>query len=130
MKRIVIANCGGFWGDDPTAPRRQVDGGPIDYLVMDYLAEVTMALLQKQRARHPETGFRGRCRRRTCATCCRRASIAASASSPMPAASTRSACRAAIESGRRDLGLADRVRVGVVVGDDMFGNLDALVGVG
>ena len=44
MKRIVIANCGGFWGDDPTAPRRQVEGGPIDYLVMDYLAEVTMAI--------------------------------------------------------------------------------------
>ena len=43
MRRIVIANCGGFWGDDPSAPRRQVEGGPIDYLVMDYLAEVTMA---------------------------------------------------------------------------------------
>ena len=45
--RIVIANCGGFWGDDPTAARRQVEGGPVDYLVMDYLAEVTMAILQK-----------------------------------------------------------------------------------
>ena len=44
---IIIANCGGFWGDDPTAARRQVEGGPIDYLVMDYLAEVTMAILQK-----------------------------------------------------------------------------------
>ena len=52
--RIVIANCGGFWGDDPTAARRQVEGGPIDYLVMDYLAEVTMAILQKQRARRPD----------------------------------------------------------------------------
>ena len=54
--RIVIANCGGFWGDDPTAAARQVQGGPIDYLVMDYLAEVTMAILQKQRAKRPETG--------------------------------------------------------------------------
>src|SRR5688500_20179901 len=55
--RIVIANCGGFWGDDPTAARRQVEGGPIDYLVMDYLAEVTMAILQKAKARKPEAGF-------------------------------------------------------------------------
>ncbi len=57
MKQTVIANCGGFWGDDPTAPRRQVEGGPIDYLVMDYLAEVTMAILQKQRARKPDAGY-------------------------------------------------------------------------
>ena len=56
-RSITIANCGGFWGDDPTAARRQVEGGPIDYLVMDYLAEVTMAILQKQRQRRPETGF-------------------------------------------------------------------------
>jgi hypothetical protein len=53
MRDIVIANCGGFWGDDPTAARRQVQGGPVDYLVMDYLAEITMAILQKQRRRRP-----------------------------------------------------------------------------
>ena len=57
MKRTIIANCGGFWGDDPSAPRRQVEGGTINYLVMDYLAEVTMAILQKQRARNPAAGF-------------------------------------------------------------------------
>src|SRR4051812_37593929 len=55
--RVIIANCGGFWGDDPGAPRRQVEGGPIDYLVMDYLAEVTMAILQKQRARNADAGY-------------------------------------------------------------------------
>src|SRR5437588_6507382 len=55
--RIVIANCGGFWGDDPTAARRQVAGGPVDYLVMDYLAEITMAILQKQRAKDPSAGY-------------------------------------------------------------------------
>ncbi|MGZ6754829.1 MAG: acyclic terpene utilization AtuA family protein, partial [Nocardioides sp.] len=54
--QITIANCGGFWGDDPTAARRQVEGGPVDYLVMDYLAEITMAILQKQRAKDPSAG--------------------------------------------------------------------------
>lgn len=57
MKEITIANCGGFWGDDPTALRRQLRGGPVDYLVMDYLAEVTMAILNKQRARDPQRGY-------------------------------------------------------------------------
>ena len=36
---------GGFWGDDPTAAKRQVEGGPIDYLVMDYLAERKCAFM-------------------------------------------------------------------------------------
>ena len=59
VKEITIANCGGFWGDDPTALRRQLRGGPVDYLVMDYLAEVTMAILNKQRAPGPATGVCG-----------------------------------------------------------------------
>ena len=75
----------------PTAARRQVEGGPIDYLVMDFLAEVTMAILQKQRARKPETGYHGGFSCCSCATFFPPASIAASASSPTPAASTRSA---------------------------------------
>ena len=39
------------------APARQVAGGPIDYLMMDYLAEVTMSIMQKQRARDPRSGY-------------------------------------------------------------------------
>jgi hypothetical protein len=41
---IRIANGQGFWGDWLEAPVRLVDQGPIDYLVLDYLAEVTMAI--------------------------------------------------------------------------------------
>ena len=54
---VRIASGQGFWGDDPEAPVRQVEGGPIDYLMMDYLAEVTMVILQKQRQRDPSRGF-------------------------------------------------------------------------
>ena len=54
---IRIASGQGFWGDDLEAPVRQVRGGPIDYLVMDYLAEVTMSIMQKQRARDPNAGY-------------------------------------------------------------------------
>ena len=55
--QIRIANAGGYWGDDPAALRRQVRGGPVDYVVSDFLAEVTMSILQKQRARDPDGGF-------------------------------------------------------------------------
>lgn len=54
---IRIASGQGFWGDLQSAPLQQVSGGPIDYLVMDYLAEVTMSILQKQRMRNPELGY-------------------------------------------------------------------------
>ena len=50
---IRIANGQGFWGDWLEAPVRLVDSGPIDYLALDYLAEVTMSILQKQRQRIP-----------------------------------------------------------------------------
>ncbi len=54
---VRIASGQGFWGDDPEAPVRQVEGGDIDYLMMDYLAEVTMSIMQKQRARDPSAGY-------------------------------------------------------------------------
>ncbi len=58
MKSLVrIANASGYWGDDPEALLRQVTGGPIDYVTMDFLAEITMVILQRQRARDPKTGF-------------------------------------------------------------------------
>jgi hypothetical protein len=43
---IRIANAQGFWGDSLEAPLEQLRGGPIDYLTLDYLAEVTMSILQ------------------------------------------------------------------------------------
>ncbi len=54
---IRIASGQGFWGDLQNAPLSQASRGPIDYLVMDYLAEVTMSILQKQRMRNPEMGY-------------------------------------------------------------------------
>ena len=55
---LRIANAGGYWGDDPYAMRRQVVGElPIDYVSMDFLAEITMSILQKQFARDPSAGY-------------------------------------------------------------------------
>src|ERR1700747_2453329 len=56
-EKIRIAAGRGFWGDLPERPVRQVEGGPIDYLMLDYLAEVTMSIMQKQKARDPNAGY-------------------------------------------------------------------------
>lgn len=58
MKEFIkIASGQGFWGDLPSAPVNQVKNGEIDYLVMDYLAEVTMSIMQKQRMRNENFGY-------------------------------------------------------------------------
>jgi hypothetical protein len=54
---IRIASGQGFWGDLLNAPVDQVRKGPIDYLVMDYLAEVTMSILQKQKRKDHRLGY-------------------------------------------------------------------------
>lgn len=56
-KSIRIGNSSGFWGDDPTAMYRQVSGGHLDYITSDYLAEVSMSILQKQQDKNPERGY-------------------------------------------------------------------------
>src|SRR5215470_3882187 len=54
---LRIANCSGFYGDRLAAAREMVEGGPIDVLTGDYLAELTMAILHKSRERRPDTGY-------------------------------------------------------------------------
>ncbi len=54
---IRIASGSGFWGDWSNAPIHQVKRGPVDYLVLDYLAEVTMSILQKLKNRDASHGY-------------------------------------------------------------------------
>jgi hypothetical protein len=56
-KSLRIANCSGFYGDRRSAAREMVEGGPIDVLTGDYLAELTMAILHRTRERRPDTGY-------------------------------------------------------------------------
>ena len=56
---IRIANCSGFFGDRPSAAREMVEGGPIDVLTGDWLAELTMLILARTRAKRPNGGYAG-----------------------------------------------------------------------
>jgi hypothetical protein len=56
-EKIRIASGQGFWGDLQTAPVDQVRKGPIDYMMLDYLAEVTMSIMQKQKLKDPRLGY-------------------------------------------------------------------------
>lgn len=55
--KIRIANAGGYWGDDLSVMHRQLSGGKLDYITQDFLAEITMSIMQKQRQRDPNAGY-------------------------------------------------------------------------
>jgi hypothetical protein len=129
-KQLVRVAAGqGFWGDWLEAPRRQVEGGDIDYLMLDYLAEVTMSILQKQKERDPKLGyardFVGAVESILPAIAKRGVRVIANAGGVNPPACAE-AIRAVAERGgvRRD------VRVGVVTGDDLLPRLDELMTAG
>lgn len=54
---IRIGNAGGYWGDDPQALERQVNGRKLDYISIDFLAEITMSIMKKQKNMDPELGY-------------------------------------------------------------------------
>jgi Acyclic terpene utilisation family protein AtuA len=128
--RVVRVAAGqGFWGDWLEAPVRQVNGGPIDYLMMDYLAEVTMSIMQKQKSRDPKTGyardFVPLMERILPEVVKRRIKVTSNAGGVNP----RGCAEAVLEVARR-LGLAQQVKIGLVTGDDILGRLDELIAAG
>jgi len=56
-KNIKIANAQGFWGDSVDAPINMINYGDIDYLTLDYLAEVTISIMQRQKLKNPNLGY-------------------------------------------------------------------------
>jgi hypothetical protein len=57
MRTIRIGNCSGFYGDRFSAMAEMLDGGPLDYLTGDYLAELTMLILGRDRQKDPSLGY-------------------------------------------------------------------------
>ena len=125
---LRVASGQGFWGDDGEAPVRQVEGGPIDYLMLDYLAEVTMSIMQKQRGRDPSAGYARdfvSLMERIFPTCVDKGiRVVTNAGGVNP----RGCAQALVEAARRS-GVAG-ARVALVTGDDLMGRLDALLAAG
>ena len=126
---LRIASGQGFWGDDLDAPVRQVEGGPIDYLMMDYLAEVTMSIMQKQRDRDPSAGYARdfiplmeRILPRVMDGGIR---VVTNAGGVNPEGCAEALLEAAQRTGR-----AQGLKVGMVLGDNLIPRLDELIAQG
>ena len=127
MRTVRIGNGQGFWGDSVDAPVELLRGGEIDYLGMDYLAEVTLSIMMRQKLKNPELGyatdFVDFVERVLPEVSERGIRILANAGGLNPRA-----CRARVLEVARKLGL--EVQVGVVEGDDLTPRLGDLIGAG
>jgi hypothetical protein len=123
--KVLIANGQGFWGDSILGPIRLVNEGPLDYLTLDYLAEVTMSIMQKLKARDPNAGYAHdfvRMVERVLPVCREKdIKIIANAGGVNPLA-----CRAAVADVVKKLGIKG-VKIAVVEGDDILPDLKSLI---
>ena len=125
-QKVRVASGQGFWGDLLTAPVDQVRNGPIDYLMLDYLAEVTMSIMQKQRARDPQAGYAKdfvALMREILPDCVEKNIKVLSNAGGVNVAG----CAAAIRDTAVELGLSGKVKIGVVSGDDILDRLDEFI---
>jgi len=126
--KIRIASGQGFWGDLLEAPVHQVTKGDIDYLVMDYLAEVTMSILQKQKNRNPNLGYARDLpdlMKKILPICMEKNIKVITNGGGVNAVH----CADEILEHAVDLGI-ERLKIAVVLGDDIHDRLDELVDAG
>jgi hypothetical protein len=125
-KSVRVASGQGFWGDMLEAPVRQVKEGPIDYLMLDYLAEVTMSIMQKQRARDPQAGYARDfvpLMKEILPSCIERnIKVTANAGG----VNVRG-CADAVRGAAAEIGLSGRFKIGIVTGDDILPRIDELL---
>ncbi len=126
-KAIRVGNAGGYWGDDLDALVLQLARGDLDYVTLDFLAEITMSILQKQRQRNPQLGYAtdfveqmGQCMPWLKQ---KRVKVISSAGGIQP----RACAEKLAELGHRE---NHRFRIAVVEGDDLLQRLDDLVSAG
>ena len=124
-KIVRVANAQGFWGDSLLGPLRLVEEGPVDYLTFDYLAEITMSIMQKQKMKDPNAGYARdfvSMLGKILPTCKEKGiKVIANAGGVNP-----QACMEAIEVVMEKAGISG-MTLAIVEGDDILDQLDDLV---
>jgi hypothetical protein len=127
-RSVLVANGQGFWGDSILGPIRLLREGPVDYLTLDYLAEVTMSIMQKLRSRDPGAGyatdFVRLVERILPDLVAKNVKLIANAGGVNPRA-----CVKAVQEVLRKQG-CQGVRLAIIEGDDIYGRLDELLSQG
>lgn len=125
---VRIGGGSGFWGDTPEGARQLIAHGRLDYLVMDYLAEITMSILARMRQRQPDQGYATDFVSQLIvphakAIAAQGIKLVVNAGGVNPAG-----CKAAVERALAAQGID--LKVAAVLGDDVMPQIDALRGAG
>lgn len=126
MKTVRVGNGCGFWGDNLDAPVRLAQAGRLDYLTLEYLAELTMSILAVQKAKNPDAGYATDfldvlARLKPLLLEQPNLKVVTNAGGMNPVACSRKAGEILVGTGRK---------VGTVIGDDLFPRLDELLAAG
>lgn len=125
MKTVRIGCGQGFWGDSQEAPLQLLEKGDLDYLVLDFLAEVTMSILSKQHQRDSSQGYArdivSYVERGLPALLKRGTKIITNAGGINPRS-----CALAIKEVLRKHGKEDSLKIAIVEGDNLLGSLESL----
>jgi hypothetical protein len=123
-EKVRVASGQGFWGDLLSAPVEQARGGQIDYLMLDYLAEVTMSILQKQKSRDPNAGYARDFvdLMREILPDCVEKNIRVTANA---GGVNVEGCAEAVRKVAQELGL--KLKIGLIKGDDILPRLDEML---
>ncbi len=125
METFRIAGAAGFWGDRNDVLSDQVNGGPVDAVMLDYLAEVTMSILRRKLARDPAQGYASdflvALEPALDTIAARGIQVVTNAGGMNPRGCAEAVVELCRARGVRGL------RIGVVEGDDLMDQLDALV---
>jgi len=122
-KTVRIGCCSGFWGDSSVAAPQLVHGADIDYLVSDYLAEVTMSILARAKAKSPDLGYATDFVHITMKSLIRDIKAKGIKVISNAGGINPLACRDALLQVAADAGVS--LKVGVVLGDDLIDRADA-----
>jgi hypothetical protein len=123
-KVVRIGGASGYWGDTVTGPFQLVQYGEVDYLIFDYLAEITMSILAKARSRDPEAGYavdfvHGVMKPLLGQIVDKKIKVIANAGGV-----NLDACRRALEKLAQEAGV--EIKIGTVEGDNLVSQLDHL----
>ncbi|AVG44084.1 MULTISPECIES: acyclic terpene utilization AtuA family protein [Achromobacter] len=128
VKRVRLGAGSGFWGDAQDPAQELLERGNLDYLCFDYLAELTMALLQRQKLKRPDAGYVPDAVQTMINLLPRATAVGTKLISNGGGVNPRAAAQR-IAEGARQAGLAG-TRIALIEGDDMLDKLDDLIGQG
>lgn len=123
-KVIKIGGASGYWGDTALGPKQLIQHGDIDYLMLDYLAEITMSILAKARSKNPDGGYATDFIDRVMKPwmkdiASKRIKVVANAGGV-----NLEACRKALEAVAEEAGVS--LKIGTVEGDNLLDRADEL----